>query len=120
MLGDGHVRDLPGGVPQYLRSRHAASAAGDHPTPGPGGPAAGQPATLAAQVRAARKELARLERRLERLSQLTATLHTQLAAHSTDHVRVSELDTELRAVQRETAELEDAWLEAAAVVQGGG
>ncbi len=66
--------------------------------------------TRRADPRAARKELARIERRLDRLAAEEAALHADLAAHATDHERVLLLDERLRALAAERASLEDAWL----------
>jgi ATP-binding cassette subfamily F protein uup len=66
-----------------------------------------------AEARAARKELARLERRISTLEKREAALEEQLAEHATDHVRVAELDAELRAVGADRDAAESAWLELA-------
>jgi ABC transport system ATP-binding/permease protein len=112
LLGDGSLRDLPGGVQEYLTVRAAldeqilagAGRSGGPPAPG---------SARGVDVRAARKEMARIERRLERLSADAARLHALLAQHATDHVVVGPLDAELREVARERAELEELWLAAA-------
>ena len=119
LLGDGHLRDLPGGVDEYLTLRRAAlaapaaarvaaRAAAAAPVPGaaPSGPSAGD-------VRAARKEMARLERALSRLDEATARLHTELAEKATDHEAVLRLDERLRTVHGEREALEEEWLAAA-------
>src|SRR4051794_41160690 len=113
LLGDGRVRDLPGGVEEYLTLRRASlSADGPRTSPAPDGyPGAGGPS--AGDVRAARKELARLERQLARLADQEAKLHTRLAERATDHEAVLELDTALRALLAERARLEEEWLEQA-------
>ncbi|NEA25356.1 ABC transporter C-terminal domain-containing protein, partial [Actinomadura bangladeshensis] len=58
----------------------------------------------------ARKELDRLERRLEKLAGQEAELHEQLAAHATDYAKLQELDARLREVQAEAAGVEEEWL----------
>jgi len=70
------------------------------------------------EAKAARKELTRLERRIAILDKRAVTLHAQLAEHATDHVRVTELDAELRAVGAEKEEAETAWLELAEAADG--
>ena len=60
--------------------------------------------------KAAKKELAKLERSMDRLTQKEATLHAQLAEHSTDYTKITSLDAELRAVQQEKAQIEEQWL----------
>ncbi|WP_374694048.1 ABC-F family ATP-binding cassette domain-containing protein [Cellulomonas fimi] len=119
LLGDAKLRDLPGGVEQYLELRHAAgeaqppaatSPAADSPVPGDAVAAAGP---TQAEVRAARKEIARIERRLSRIADLEKDLHAKMAAQATDHQAVLALDAELRTLAAEKGELEAAWLEAA-------
>jgi ATP-binding cassette subfamily F protein uup len=117
LLGDGSVRDLPGGVAEYLRLRAQGAGSGKGAVAVPVGPDAAPATPDAAQIRAARKDLARIERRLQRLAEQTQALHADLAEHATDHLRVADLDARLRALQRQTAQLEEAWLAAADVVQ---
>ncbi|MFD6179554.1 ABC transporter ATP-binding protein, partial [Isoptericola sp. NPDC060282] len=69
----------------------------------------------AAEVRAARKEIARVERRLGRIADEEKALHEQIAADPTDFGAVAALDEKLRRLGAEKEELELAWLEAAEV-----
>ena len=46
-------------------------------------------------MRAARKEVARLERALEKLKERETALHEEMAEAATDHVRLRELQAEL-------------------------
>jgi ABC transport system ATP-binding/permease protein len=108
MFGDGRLTHLPGGVDEYLSRVDSGGGASDRPAKQDAQLAATQPG--GAELRAARKELARLERQVHRLEQREATVHEQLASHATDHTRVADLDAELRAVQGERAEAEQAWL----------
>jgi ATP-binding cassette subfamily F protein uup len=112
--GAGAIRHLPGGVDQYLRESHAAAeqAAALRPSRAPA------PRSSGAVVREARKEVARLERALDRLSERESSLHDAMAEQATDHVRLAELTAELDALMSERDELEAAWLEAAAALEG--
>ena len=125
LLGDGSLSFLPGGVEEYVRIRMAAARAGTQPGgtgTRPGAPAAqsgagnsaaaGTPGGAGAQ-RAARKDMARLERQIDRLTTQENKLTAALAEHAADYVRLTELGAELRAVQDEKARLEEQWLEAA-------
>jgi ATP-binding cassette subfamily F protein uup len=103
------IRHLPGGIDQYLEL-HRASA-GTAPAPDRTDVPAG------ASARAARKEIQRLERALDRHAELEHKLQEQMSASSTDHARLSELDAELRASLAERERLETAWLEAAASLE---
>ncbi|WP_407344430.1 ABC-F family ATP-binding cassette domain-containing protein [Pengzhenrongella phosphoraccumulans] len=115
LMGDGTIRDLPGGVEQYLELRHAAELAAESAPSGRDEPSNlvvdDDAAPTAAESRATRKEIARIDRRLAKIAQLVKALHTKLAAQSTDHLAVAALDAELKALAAERAELEDQWLE---------
>lgn len=123
LLGDGRLRDLPGGVEEYLALRRAALAAPGPRTSGSdeaaatGADASPEPARSAADVRAARKEVARIERRLAKITELEKGLHDQMAAQATDHQAITRLDADLRALAAEREDLELAWLEAAELAE---
>jgi ATP-binding cassette subfamily F protein uup len=126
MLGDGRISALPGGVDDYLervRARRAAQAAAQAPAgpARPAGPAAAESggglAPGSAAERAARKELQRLERQIERTAAREDVLSTELAANATDYEKLTELGAELRTVQAERAGLEERWLEVASALE---
>jgi ATP-binding cassette subfamily F protein uup len=111
LMGDGEIRHLPGGIEQYVRARRerpedAASAVGP------------KPATPGAALRAARKEVARLERIMAKLDAREAELHEAMAASATDHERLRELNAELASVAAERETLEAAWFEVSAALDG--
>ncbi|WP_433467174.1 ABC-F family ATP-binding cassette domain-containing protein [Spirillospora sp. CA-128828] len=107
LLGDGRVSMLPGGVDEYLERR----AAGTAPKPGAARDEPAPPKPKAGgQDWKARKELDRLERRLEKLAGQEAGLHEQLAAHATDYAKLQELDARLKEIQSEAATVEEEWL----------
>jgi ATP-binding cassette subfamily F protein uup len=112
LMGDGALRHLPGGIEQYLQLRHAAEAAEAAASADDGGAASASAAPPSGAVlRAARKEVARLERALDKLAAREAELHEEMAAAATDHDRLRALDAELRALGTEREALEAAWLE---------
>jgi ATP-binding cassette subfamily F protein uup len=108
--GGGELRHLPGGIDEYLSLRHAMSGANgaSQEATSPGVASAG-----VGDSRTSRKELARIERRLARIGAVETGLHAELAEHATDHARVLALDTELRTLAQERADLEDRWLRVA-------
>ncbi len=108
LLGDGKITHLPGGIDEYLQ-RRAAARDGVVATPTP----QAKPVSNAAEQRAARKEAARLERRMEALAATEERLHAQLAEAATDPARLMELDRELKAVVAERESVEMDWLAAA-------
>jgi ATP-binding cassette subfamily F protein uup len=112
LLGDGKITHLPGGIDEYLRRRaEAGNAAAVTAAP------QSKPVSNAAQQRAARKEAARLERRMEALAATEARLHEQLVEAATDPERLMALDRELKAVVAEREEVELEWLAAAELAE---
>ncbi|CAM5333101.1 MULTISPECIES: ABC-F family ATP-binding cassette domain-containing protein [Streptomyces] len=111
LLGDGALRMLPRGVDEYLerRQRMAETAS---PAPAPV-QEEGRKEKPAADQRAAKKELQRLERQLDKISTREQKLHTRIAENATDFAKVAELDAELRQLSGEREELEMRWLELA-------
>ncbi len=121
LLGDGAVRDLPGGLEQYLELIHTGraqggagvrSASGSPTGLSVGGFSGVASASKTARLdeRAQRKELARLERLIARLDAKESELHRTMSENATDHVKVSELNGQLQELKSEKASAEDAWL----------
>jgi ABC transport system ATP-binding/permease protein len=126
---DGRMRHLPRGVEEYLELRSGPSAAG--PTRGsrasaglgakpstavgsgiPGPSPSSPPALAGAERRAAEKELAAVERRMEKVAALTVGLHDRMADHDqSDYVGLGALGDELAALGVENDDLETRWLE---------
>ena len=94
---NGRVRDLPGGVSQYLSLVEDPVAVDDAPAAGV------RPITDSARSRQLRKEVARAERTLEKLDQRVEKLHGQLAEHATDPERVQQLSEALSALEAVSA-----------------
>jgi ATP-binding cassette subfamily F protein uup len=118
LLGDGSLAQLPGGVEEYLRRRAAGQAQLSTAAGSPSGGAPAAPQVSAADARAARKEVQKLERRMLKLDGDEKKLHDQLLAAATDHAKVADLNAQLLAVQAEKDEVETAWLEAAELAEG--
>jgi ATP-binding cassette subfamily F protein uup len=113
--GDGTLRNLPGGIDDYLALRRASRRSGGAAGPSVlasagGGSGGGGGSGSAGDSRATRKEMTRIERRLARIGTTEKQLHDQLAEHATDHERVLALDGELRELAQEKTELEDQWM----------
>jgi ATP-binding cassette subfamily F protein uup len=69
-----------------------------------------------AEERAARKTLARVEKRLEQVSAREAELNDEVLAHASDHERLTRLSAQLAELAAERETLEAEWLEAAEVL----
>ena len=134
LLGDGDVRDLPGGVEQYLDLRQAARAAAALSAASGSSSAGARVAASyatgtgtasavrsgseksASELREAKKDLNRIDRQLARLSAREDRIHAEMAASAADHAAVLALNTTLRGIvdERETLELE--WLAVAEAI----
>ncbi|MDQ4009592.1 MAG: ATP-binding cassette domain-containing protein [Actinomycetota bacterium] len=114
LFGDGRITQLPGGIEEYLQRWDAAEGVrlqGCQTRLAPSDASIG-----AAQQRTARKELARLERQLERLAGREADLQRRIAQQAASPDAFRELDGELRAVLAAKDDLETRWLEVADAV----
>ncbi|BAP96076.1 ABC-F family ATP-binding cassette domain-containing protein [Mycobacteroides abscessus] len=106
LFGDGKLTNLPGGIEEYLR-RHA------QPIAAPTAKVVPERGRHGAALRAAQKELGRLERAVAKLGERETALHAQLAEHATDPDRVVTLTSELNAVVAEKDATEMQWMELA-------
>ncbi len=114
LLGDRALRMLPRGIDEYLERRQRMEEESTPSAAAPrtsGAPAA--PAVSAQEARAAKKELQKVERQLDKLSTRETALHKQIADNATDFEKVAGLDAELRELVTERDELEMRWLELA-------
>ena len=125
MLGDGGIRDLPGGVEQYLDLRRAArassAASASSASGGSGGSSAASSPTAstgtsAAELREAKKDLNRIDRLLAKLSAQEDRIHLEMAAKAADHTAVLRLNDKLRAIVDEREALELEWLSVAEII----
>ncbi|MFE0752143.1 ABC-F family ATP-binding cassette domain-containing protein [Gordonia sp. NPDC058843] len=117
---DGKLRHLPNGVDEFLKlraaqSKAAASGSGSGGS-GSGGSAPGAggsgSALSGAELRAANKELASLERRIDKLHTKIDTARAALADHDQSDYQGLAAETEsIRAMETELAEVEERWME---------
>ncbi|WP_433711715.1 ABC-F family ATP-binding cassette domain-containing protein [Nocardia sp. CA-084685] len=110
LFGDGKLTNLPGGIDEYLKKRAVSSSAATRSTDSKPAEA---PATDSAAYRAARKELAKLERTIDKLTEREQRLHTALADAATEPDKLITLGTELKQVLAEKEAAEERWLELA-------
>ncbi|GAA1387919.1 ABC-F family ATP-binding cassette domain-containing protein [Luteococcus peritonei] len=119
LMGDGRCVLLPGGVDQYLEHRRSSRAAAPAAAEQPDSPAAASgPKVSAAEQRAAKKEMSRIDGQLTKLRARMDRLHQQMAEAASDYTRLAELQAELQLATDESDELELAWLEAAETAEG--
>lgn len=115
---DGRLRHLPGGVDEYLRLRADQSRSLSEPQASRNAPTHAGPAqtTLSgAEQRAAEKELASLERRIERLQQQASDARSRLAdLDQSDYQLLGTEMAKITALDDEASALEEHWLELSA------
>ena len=104
LLGDEALRDLPRGVDQYLelRSEMIEQSIAHAPK---------KMISDAAQVRLIKKDIARLEKQIEKVSKEEADLLVEQESAAFDHQKLTEVAEKIRAVQLLRQKLEDEWLE---------
>ncbi|MCC9054521.1 ABC-F family ATP-binding cassette domain-containing protein [Microbacterium sp. F2E] len=118
--GGGRLRHLPGGIDEYLRLREreratagagCGSGAGSGAGAGsPASPASAGPALSGADLRAAQKEIAAAERRIEKLTAQADAARTALAEHDqSDYVGLGEKMARIGELDAEVAALEERW-----------
>jgi ATPase subunit of ABC transporter with duplicated ATPase domains len=121
---DGRFRHVPGGVDEYLRlldhHRSGNPVATGAPTEATGAAAAdGGPGLDGAGLRAAKKELGALERRISKLSGQIEALDRTMAEHDpADYVGLTALGKDKGALEAEVAEVEERWMTLAEAVEG--
>ncbi len=118
LLGDGQISMLPGGVDEYLRRRAAdLAAAAAEVAVAPQSASVDRVRAGSAEERAARKNMARLDKQLERVAAQEAALNAAILEAGQDYERLAQLSAELQVLAAQRDELESEWLEAAEVLE---
>ncbi|MFY0409375.1 ABC-F family ATP-binding cassette domain-containing protein [Solicola sp. PLA-1-18] len=114
--GDASLKMLVGGVESYHPSTPGSS--GRAPVPGPTGGSTPEPSGVsAADRRSARKDVARLERQMERLAMRERDLEEQMATDAADPARLTALQQDWQTTRDERESLELEWLSAAELAE---
>jgi len=103
LMGDGTLRDLPGGVDEYLRLRAQNEVDQEvveiRPT-----------VSSAALARDAKKEIAKIEKQIEKVRAQETDLHLAQQEFASDHEKLAEVMKELAIVAARIEELEEQWM----------
>lgn len=109
---EGRLRHLPGGVDEYLRLRAGQSASPRASDSAAGADAAGGGALSGSDRRTAEKELASVERRIDKLQTQVAADRDRLATlDQSDYQLLGAEMAKITATEREVGELEERWFE---------
>jgi ATP-binding cassette subfamily F protein uup len=103
LLGDGALRDLPRGVDQYLEQRRDALASNKSTSTNKG-------TSSAAEQRQLKKDVARLEKQIEKAKIRIADLLREQEESSFDAARLLELAAELEKTNKDLYQREEEWL----------
>ena len=104
LLGDKALRDLPRGVDQYLEQRAAA-------IPGGGAEEKSKTVSSAAEQRQFKKDLARLDRQIEKAKVRITELEQDQITAAFDPAELSRATSELESARIELNSREEEWLE---------
>lgn len=123
---DGRFRHVPGGVDEYLRLLERSRAGAGAVTTGAPTEASGAvggevaPSGLdGAALRAAKKELGALDRRISKLTGQIEALEKKMAEHDpADYVGLTALGTDKAALEAEVSAVEEQWMTLAEAVEG--
>lgn len=106
LVGDKTIRDLPRGIEEYLDLRRAKRSVHSAPTT-----KAQKKELSIVQEKALKKEIARLEKQMERRAQRMEEIKAEQELHATDYAKLAELSSELENLKLEHQALEEEWLE---------
>jgi ATP-binding cassette subfamily F protein uup len=111
LLGDSKLRDLPGGIDEYLKLRANSS----------------QPITITApkakssniaEIKEVRKEIAKCERHIAKLETQILELQSKQSELAFDHEKLAQNMEELAELTEEKSAIEESWLQANSTLEG--
>ena len=105
LLGDSKLRDLPGGIDEYLKLRISSIASNESATPK-------VKSSNIAEIKELKKEIAKYERQLEKLSAQILELEGVQGDLAFDHEKLSANMEELKELSHRKSEIEETWLKA--------
>jgi ATP-binding cassette subfamily F protein uup len=113
LLGDSKLRDLPGGIDEYLKLRVSSIENGANS----GSNTPKVKSSNIVEIKEAKKEIAKYERQLEKLSVQILELEGAQEDLAFDHEKLSANMEELRALNQKKTEIEETWLKAHAELE---
>jgi ATP-binding cassette subfamily F protein uup len=105
LLGDSKLRDLPGGIDEYLKLRASSIESSESATPK-------VKTSNIVEIKEVKREIAKHERQLEKLSEQIKELESAQGDLAFDHEKLSLNMEELKELNSRKSEIEEIWLTA--------
>ena len=114
LFGDGKLTNLPKGIDDYLKRRHAIAARTSVPEPKP----ESEKPRSGSEMRRLSKEMAAVERKMAKTRDQLAVVEADMAAYATDMDQLMALGAQADELKRQLDELETRWLELGEQLEG--
>ena len=114
LFGDGKLTNLPGGIDDYLKRRHAIAARTSVPEPKP----ESEKPRSGSEMRRLSKEMAAVERKIAKTRDQLAAVEADMATHATDMDQLVALGAQADELKHQLDELETWWLELGEQLEG--
>ena len=111
LLGDSKLRDLPGGIDEYLKLRARSIEPSGSATPK-------VKTSNIAEIKEVRKEIAKYERQIAKLDAQILELESQQSELAFDHEKLAQNMEELGKLTEEKSGIEESWLQANTSLEG--
>jgi ABC transport system ATP-binding/permease protein len=111
LLGDSKLRDLPGGIDEYLKLRANSNQPITSTAPK-------VKSSNIAEIKEARKEIAKYERQIAKLETQIQELESKQSELAFDHEKLAQNMEELSKLSREKSAIEESWLQANSTLEG--
>ena len=114
LFGDGKLTNLPGGIDDYLKRRHAIATRTPAPEPKP----ESEKPRSGSEMRRLSKEMAAVERKMAKTRDQLAVVEADMAAYATDMDQLVTLGAQADELKHQLDELETRWLELGEQLEG--
>ena len=111
LLGDSKLRDLPGGIDEYLKLRARSIESSESVTPK-------VKTSNIVEIKEVRKEIAKYERQIAKLEAQILELESQQSELAFDHEKLAQNMEELGKLAEEKSGIEESWLQANTSLEG--
>ena len=114
LFGDGKLTNLPKGIDDYLKRRHAIAARTSVPEPKP----ESEKPRSGSEMRRLSKEMAAVERKIAKTRDQLAAVEADMASYATDMDQLVALGAQADGLKHQLDDLETRWLELGEQLEG--